>query len=471
MKRRAFVRTSAAAFAAPLVVPRHVLGGRGFLAPSDTVNLAAIGAGGMGASNMSRLVEHNVVALADVDFGYVDDGLERNLRTDEGEVRPHIAALQEKYARAARFSDFRRMLDRHGRDIDAVVVATPDHVHAVAALTAMGMGKHVYVQKPLTYTVEEARALKRAAEATGVVTQMGNQGHSGDDGRRVVELVRSGVLGPVREVLAWTDRPARWWAQGVARPEPAPAPEGVNWDAFLGPAPEQPYTPGIHPFAWRGWVDFGVGALGDMGAHLLDFPFWALELGLPARVETRHTPWGGEPAAPDTYPLGTITTYTFDRAGSAPGAPFTLTWFDGGLMPPTPREAPPGFTLDAGGGVMYVGERGLLIHDTYGENPRFLPESLGEEAARVPASLPRIAGGIEGHEANWIRAIRGEEAVSCPFSYGADLNELMLLGLVALRAGQPIEYDAAAMRIPNAPDAERFLRRTYRPGWELPSIP
>lgn len=466
MHRRTFVKRSAAAFAAPLIVPRHVLGGPGYRAPSDTVNLAAIGAGGMGSSNMSALVDQNIVALADVDFGEVEASLAERMEWDNGADRELFTTLKGKYDRAARYSDFRRMLDRHERDVDAVLIATPDHVHAVAALWAMGKGKHVYVQKPLTYTVEEARALKRAAEATGVVTQMGNQGHSGDDGRRVVEVVRSGVLGPIREVMVWTDRPAGWWAQGIARPEPQPAPANVDWDVFLGPAPEQPYTPGIHPFAWRGWVDFGVGALGDMGAHLVDFPFWALELGMPVRVETRHSPWGGEPANPATYPLATITTYTFDRGER----PLTMTWFDGGLMPPTPGDAPEGFQLSRDGGVMFVGERGMLIHETYGERPRFLPESLGEEAARVPQTLPRIEGGIYGHEQNWIRAIRGEEAISCPFAYASDLTEVMLLGVAAMRAEQPIAYDAAAMRIPNAPDAERFLRREYRRGWELPDV-
>ena len=479
MNRRTFARTGAAALAAPLVVPRRVLGGKGFLAPSDTVNLAAIGAGGMGASNMAALTDHHVVALADVDFAHVMRGVQGRSQPREGEPDPRWVALEAKYTRAARFSDFRRMFDRHAREIDAVVIATPDHVHAVAALTAMALGKHVYVQKPLTYTVEEARALKAAAAARPrLVTQMGNQGHSGDDGRRVVEVVRAGVLGPIREVLAWTDRPRGWWPQGVPKRAPEPVPAGLDWDAFLGPAPDQPYAPAIHPFAWRGYVDFGVGALGDMGAHLLDFPFWALDLGLPSGIETRHTPWGGEPerlraGTPDTYPVGTVTTYRFARRPALAAAgtgPFTLTWYDGGLMPPTPVDAPDGFRLNPDGGVMFVGERGTLVHETYGQNPRFLPDGLAAEAARVPQSLPRVAGGIRGHEANWIRAIRGEEPASCPFAYAADLNELMLLGLVAARADRPLVYDAAGMRFPNAPEADRFLRRTYRPGWALPSV-
>lgn len=466
MDRRTFVRTAAAASLAPLIVPRHVLGGPGFLAPSDTVNLAAIGAGGMGASNMAALVDQRIAALADVDFGYVDRSVEGRLRDRDGDERPEYVALREAYAKATRYADFRAMLDAE-TDLDAVVIATPDHVHAIAALEAMRRGKHVYVQKPLTYSVEEARALKAAAIARpGIVTQMGNQGHSGDEGRRLVELVRSGLLGEIREVQAWTDRPAGWWPQGVGMPEPAPQPEGVHWDLWLGPAESRPYMPDIHPFAWRGYVDFGVGALGDMGAHILDFPVWALELGQPKRVQTRHTPWGGEREDPATYPLGSITTYTFERAD----APLTLTWFDGGLMPPTPAGAPDGFAFSTDGGGLFVGERGVLVFDTYGRNPRLLPTSLEAEAAEIPTSLPRIEGGLGGHEQNWIRAIRGEEAISCPFEVAADLTETMLLGIVAMRAGAPLAYDAETMTFPNAPDAERFLRRTYRDGWALPTL-
>ena len=475
MKRREFIRATATGLAgaivAPTIIPRHVLG-RGFLAPSDTVNVAGIGVGGQGMWNISNLSSQaNIVALADVDFGYVAHSFEERMSWTEDDgspMFPELADLRAVFDRAARYADFRRMLDEHRDDIDAVVVATPDHTHAIAALTAMGHGKHVFVQKPLTYSVEEARMLKAAAASTGVVTQMGNQGHSSDDGRRAVELVRSGIIGQIREVHVWTNRPHVYWPQGFARPTTSITPPStLDWDLYLGPAREQTYVEGIHPFAWRGWVDFGGGALGDMGAHLLDFPFWALELGMPTRVETRASPWGGEAEAPDTYPVATVTTYDFD---SAPRGPVRLTWFDGGLMPPTPQIAPEDYELDPGGGVMYVGERGLLIHDTYGLNPRFLGEGLDEAAAAVPVSLPRIEGGMDAHEHNWLRAIREEEAVSCPFEYAADLTEVMHLGIVALHAGEPIGYDAVNMRIPDAPDAERFLSRTYRPGWELPRL-
>ena len=476
MNRRSFVRTAAAGAVAPLVVPRHVLGGAGFVAPSDAVAVAVIGAGGMGAQNAAALAvrpDVRVVALADVDMGRVQAAVAGRLGSDDAGRQREGAALRDAYAAATPYADYRELLDREA-GLDGVVIATPDHVHAHAALLAMGRGLHVYAQKPLTYTVEESRRLAEAAERTGVVTQMGNQGHSGDDGRRVVEVVRAGVLGPVREVQSWTNRPNGWWPQGVPMPPAAPVPDGLPWDLYLGPNEAQPYRPGIHPFGWRGFVGFGVGSLGDMGAHLVDFPVWALDLGRPSRVETRHTPWGGGDDRA-TYPLATVTTWDFDGLGADAGEadagqPLRMTWYDGGLLPPTPVQAPDGFTLDPNGGVIFVGERGLLIHETYGTNPRFLPAApgldLGAEAAAVPVSLRRVEGGIGGHEANWIRAIRGEEPASCPFGYAAHLNEVMLLGVAAMRAGRPLAV---------APDGSltnhdaSVLTRAYREGWELPA--
>ena len=479
MNRRSFVRTAAAASAAPFVVPRHVLGGAGYVAPSDQVAVGVIGAGGMGASNAAPLAmmdDVRIAAIADVDMGRVLASVQGRLDSDDAGTRRAGEALQAAYDGAAQYADFREMLADEGGGLDGVVIATPDHVHAIAALMAMNAGISVYAQKPLTYTVEESRRLAAKAAETGLVTQMGNQGHSGDDGRRVVEVVRAGVLGPVREVQAWTNRPNGWWPQGVAATEPAPVPEGLDWDLFLGPNPEQPYRPGIHPFGWRGWVGFGVGSLGDMGAHLVDFPVWALDLGRPSRVETRHTPWGGGADAKDTYPLATVTTYHFDGLGPAAGdadagQALPMTWYDGGLLPPTPAVAPDGFELDPNGGVIFVGERGLLIHETYGTNPRFLPAEPGldleAEAADVPVSLPRVEGGRGAHEANWVRAIRGLEAPSCPFDYAAHLNEIMLLGVAAMWAGQPIAVSPDGA-VTNHPDGAALLSRAYRDGWELP---
>jgi predicted dehydrogenase len=337
---------------------------------------------------------------------------------------------------------------------------------------AMERGIHVYVQKPLTYTVEEGRRLLALAQANPqLVTQMGCQGHSGDDGRRVVELIRGGVIGKVREVHVWTNRPV--WPQGVAKPAPQPTPDSLDWPTWLGPADVNwGYHPDYAHFNWRGWVPFGCGALGDMGAHLIDFPFWALEPGLPTRIETRHSRWPGNaslwdskrPAELTSYPLASVTHYEF---GHAKGGPLHMTWYDGGLLPPTPEGFPAGLQMSPDGGVLFVGSRGMLMHETYGQKPTLIGEGLDAAAKRIPQSLPRIQDGMAGHEMNWIRAIRGEEKISCPFDYAVRLNETMILGIVALRADQPIEYDGAAGRITNAPDANQYLSRQYRKGWEL----
>ncbi|MBI1200200.1 MAG: gfo/Idh/MocA family oxidoreductase [Phenylobacterium sp.] len=458
--RRSLLGAAAGAVAAPALAAARKL------APSDKVNVAMIGAGGKGASNAGKLLSQNIVAVCDVDFEHV----RRGLSDKAGNIRPEWKAVKDAYDRAERFGDYRRMLDAR-KDIDAVVIATPDHHHAVAARWAMERGIHVYVQKPLTNTIEESRKLEALAKANPkLVTQMGNQGHSGADGRRVVEWVRAGVIGKVHEVHVWTNRPV--WPQGVPKPEAQPAPESLDWPTWLGPADvDWGYNPDYAHFNWRGWIPFGSGALGDMGAHLIDFPFWALEPGLPTRVETRHTKWAGNaslwatkrPAVLTSYPLACITRYEFGRAK---GGPLAINWYDGGILPPTPPGFPPDLPMNPEGGVLFVGSKGMLMHETYGEKPKLIGEGL-EAAAKVPQTLPRIAGGLEGHEMNWIRAIRGEEKVSCPFDYAAPLNETMLLGIAALRADKAIAYDGATGRITNDADANAYLGRTYRPGWEL----
>jgi predicted dehydrogenase len=328
------------------------------------------------------------------------------------------------------------------------------------------------VQKPLTYTIEEGRRLGDLAKKDPkLVTQMGSQGHSGDDGRRVVELIRAGVIGKVREVHVWTNRPV--WPQGVNRPPAQPVPSSLDWETWKGPADvDWGYHPDYAHFNWRGWIPFGCGALGDMGAHLLDFPIWALEPGPPTKIETRHTRWPGhdslweskQPAELSGFPLAGVTHYEF---GKAKGGPVTITWYDGGLMPETPELFPADLKVNPEGGVLFVGSRGMLVHETYGDKPVLLGKGVAEAAAKVPQTLPRIEGGKEGHEMNWIRAIRGEEAASCPFEYAVPLNEAMMLGVVALKAEQPILWDAAAGRVTNVADANRHLTRTYRKGWEL----
>ena len=509
VSRRAFVKgsaTTAAALAlAPMIVPRHVLG-MGFQAPSDTLNVAMVGIGGMGMSNLQALIAAgvNIVAICDADFAYVERSLAGRMRPPQGQTEPTAAALQLKavYEKAAKYTDYRVMLEKQ-RDIEAVSIATPDHLHAVIAYAAMKAGKHVYVQKPLTYSVLESRILARTARDMKVVTQMGNQGHSREGSRRIVEWINAGVIGPVREVHVWTDRPQRYWAQGIPRPAqpatPPPAaapvtpppnsppaappswnmrtveravlramadnpqtvPAGLEWDLFLGPARAIPYHPAYHPFSWRGWVDFGVSAIGDMGAHLIDQPFWALGLQYPTSVISSSTPWGGPANNPGSYPLAMMTRYEFPARGAAP--PVKLTWYDGGLMPAIDGD----FALprgDGGGGV-FVGERGFITYETYGDNPKVFGEGAQARADAVPKSVPRIE---MSHEMNWAKACKGEGTASSQFDYAAKLTETMLLGIVALRAGQSqkILYDGAAMRVTNNNDANQWLTREYRAGWQ-----
>ena len=490
LTRREFLAgTSTAAFGA-MVVPRHVLGGPGYQAPSDTMNIAIIGVGAQGTENAQELLTENIVAVCDVDFGFAERKVAERTKERDGKPRPNGMLWQEKFLKATKYTDFRKLLETQ-RDIDGVVIATPDHLHAVIAKAAMETGRHVYVQKPLTWSVREARVLAETARRTGVVTQMGNQGHSSDDARLINEWVQAGVIGPVREVYVWTNRPI--WPQGIPRPGDASAqdpnappswnrravtdrhaialdgnyrvPSGMNWELYLGPVKDDvAYHPIYHPFNWRGWVEFGVGALGDMGAHLIDHPYWALELGYPTSIEASSTPWGGSARDPDSYPLAMTATYEFSARGARPAV--RMYWYDGGLLPPRPALLPDSVQLDPTGGVLFIGERGLLMHETYGKNPKLYPESLSQEAARVPKSMPRIA---EKHEMNWVRACKGETTATSPFDYAAPLTEVMLLGMVALRAGQGrrILYDAQNMNITNVPEANQYLTRDYRGGWAV----
>ena len=506
--RREFVTNAAASSAALMIVPRHVLG-RGVAAPSDKLNIAGIGVGGMVRANLINLTSQNIVAMCDVDWGYADKAFAR-LDTDierlqvrvkqfEGGVaiqepsgapfNPAKAKAQidgmmrlkaEHLPKAKRYTDYREMLEKQ-KDIDAVVVATADHMHAPIALAAMELGKHVYVQKPLTGSIYEARQLARRAKEVKVATQMGNQGHSLDDARTTVEYIQAGAIGEVREVHVWTNRPHGFWPQGVPRPERLtasseplkwngagvdarlataiagdyPVPETLAWNLFLGVGPNVGYHPIYHPFNWRGWVDWGVGAIGDMGAHLIDHSMWALKLGLPTSVETVSTPFNGM-----SYPLATQTFYEFAARGEMPAV--KLTWYDGGLLPKKPEELGEG-ELNKGGGALLIGSKGKLLHDTYGMNPRLLPKSLHESFGKPPQKLMRVEK--ESHEMNWVDAAKGKVEASSPFAYAAQLTEVMLLGIVALRAGKKIDYDGANMKITNVAEANDFLRRESRQGW------
>ena len=489
--RREFVDRGSKLAAAAMVVPSTVLGGTGRRAPSERLNIGIVGVGGQGTENALELGSEHVVAICDVDFGVVHRRVQERLTDYDGNPWEKGRRWREQFLQARQYTDFREMLENEP-ELDAVVVATPDHLHAPIAKAAMQAGKHVYVEKPLTYTVDEARKLARIADETGVVTQMGNQGHSRDSARLINEWVQAGVVGAVTEVHVWTNRPI--WPQGVLRPAPWEEglnpgwyqqwhqgailslaadvmdagyglPEGMDWDLYLGPTTRDvPYHPVYHPFNWRGWADFGVSALGDMGAHLIDHPVWALGLTYPASVEATSTPWGGPAEAPVSFPLAMRAHFEFPARGSAP--PVDLHWYDGGLMPPRPAGLPAHVELEREGGVMFVGSRGVLVHETYGRNPQLFPEHLAAEATDVPARYPRIA---ESHQMNWVKACKEGGEASCPFDYASRLTEIMLLGIVALRTGQgrKIVYDADAMRVTNDDDANRHLAREYRDGWAV----
>jgi predicted dehydrogenase len=528
VSRRHFIETAAITGAGIAIVPRHVLG-RGYTPPSDLLNIACVGIGGMGRNNMRAVASQNIVALCDVDWDFAGRSVDRFSRDLEqrrnppapregqrpqqpnpdparrGEPMEVLQRLVDQLPKAKRYSDYREMLAQQ-KDIDAVVVATPDHMHAPIALAAMDLGKHVYVQKPLCWSVEEARALaKKAKDNPKIVTQMGNQGHSHGESRTTVEYIQQGAIGDVREVQVWTNRPLGYWPQGLPRPrslaattangQPAPPPGwsgrdverrvaaamaaettampgGLNWDLFLGVAPQVEYHPVYHPFNWRGWVDWGQGALGDMGAHLIDFPFWALELGMPTSVETISTPFNDV-----CFPNATTTYFEFAARGSKPAV--KMTWYDGGLLPPRPAEFSDEMVadrsgrmvykdqVDPGGGVMFIGSKGKLMHETYGYNPRLLPQSLHDSYGKPKQTIERIQ---TTHEMNWVDSIKGTQKSSSPFEYAARLVEVMLLGVVSLRARTKIYYDAEKVRVTNAAHANDLLRREYRQGWKVTTV-
>ena len=448
--RRKFIGAASAAAAGMMVVPRHVIGAtQKRKAPSDTLDIACIGVGGMGFSDTRGVRSENIVALCDVDDEMMADLL-RSERLEPDE--------KARYEKAAKYRDFRRLLEKE-KGVDAVTVTTPDHTHAVIAMAAIKLGKHVYVQKPLTHTIKEARLLAQAAKEAKVTTQMGNQGHAGEGARLICEWIWDGAIGDVHEVHCWTNRPI--WPQGIDAPKEIPSvPSTVDWDVWLGPAPFRPYHPAYHPFKWRGLWDFGTGALGDMGAHIFDQPFWALKLKSPVSVQASSTPF-----TKDYYPWAEVVTYEF--AAREGMGPLTLTWWDGGLMPPRPVELEPGRMMgDEGGGVLFRGDKGLIMCGVYGENPRLVPESRMQEYKRPEKTIPRSPGIRE----EWIEAIKKGTKSTTDFAYSGPLTEAMLLANVAVRLkdrNMKLLWDGEKMGFTNLPEADEFLHFEYRPGWSL----
>jgi predicted dehydrogenase len=448
ISRRRFLGSAVAAAAVPGFFPftARPAPGRGQIPPSDKLHIAGIGVGGMGAANLRELESENIVALCDVDLNYA-------------------AGTIKRYPGAKVYTDYRVMLEKK-KEIDAVVIATPDHTHAVITMAAIAAGKHVYTQKPLTHDAWEARQLALAAGSSKVTTQMGIQGHSGEGIRLVVEWIRAGTIGEVREVDAWCDLSyypwghAYWSSKWGERPADAPAvPAGLDWDLWIGPAPFRPYHPAYHPLVWRCWWDFGVGMMGDRGAHTLDAAVWALELDAPETVEATSCGLNAE-----THPLTAIVTYRFPARGARP--PVKLTWYEG-TRAPRPEELEDGRAMPAEGGLVFKGAKGKIMCGVYGDSPRLIPEKLMQEAALPAKALPRVEG---SHEQEWARACKAGKKAGAAFEYSGPLTEICLLGNVAKRLDTRIDWDPVNLKVTNNAEAETWIRRPYRAGWTLPKV-
>ncbi|MEO5592376.1 MAG: Gfo/Idh/MocA family oxidoreductase [Chitinophagaceae bacterium] len=462
--RRNFIKNTIVAGTGIFIVPRHVLG-RGFIPPSDKLNIAGVGIGGQGEGDLSAIAKSpnaNISVLCDVD--------ERR-----------AARTVTRFPKATYYKDFRKMLDKEHKNIDAITVSTPDNTHAVVAIAAMQLGKHAYVQKPLTHDIFEARKLTEAAKKYRVVTQMGNQGGSGDGVRRMKEIYDAGLIGDVNKVVAWTNRPI--WPQGLATPSGKfEIPKELDWDTWIGPASFIDYHPDYVPFNWRGWYAFGTGALGDMACHILDPAFRILPIDYPTEIEcSANGSWTGlatEANYPDSFPSSSIIHFTFpckENKGDV-----KLTWMDGGLLPERPAELGADEAMgDWNGGIIMEGTKGKIMADCYGANPRILPLSK-MQSLKLPQTILRVP---EGHYVQWVNACiagYGKSTLSSPFEYAGPFTEAVLLGALAIRAykmkgsngkGTPgkkkLLWDAKNMHIKNLEEANQFVKREYRKGWEV----
>ena len=446
LSRRKFLGAAAASTAIFNIVPSHVLGLGSSTSANGKLNIAGIGVAGQGAGDLNNVSSENIVALCDVDWA-------------------HAAGTFKKYPNAKRYKDYREMLEKE-KNIDAVVVATPDHHHAFASIMAMKLGKHVYCEKPLTHSVWEARQMSEVAKKQKVATQMGNQGQASEETRRLCEMIWDGAIGTVREVHAWTDRPANglfneYWPQGVDRPTDTPeVPSTLDWNLWLGPAPERPYHPAYVPFKWRGWWDFGTGALGDIGCHSLDAVFRALKLGAPVSVEASSSR-----VSKETFPLASMVTYEFDARENMPAV--KVIWYDGGLRPPRPAEMDADMPMGTNGKLI-IGDHGKIV--TRGMRYVLIPEAkrkaYGDPAPKLERSM--------GHYKEWIAACKGGKPAGSNFAFAGPLTEAVLLGNVALRVQlrekltkQKLLWDSSKLQVTNLPEANEFIRREYREGWKL----
>lgn len=476
--RRNFVKSMALATTGFMIVPRHVLGGPGFIAPSDRLVVAGIGVGGKGESDI-----YNFAKTGKAEIAYLCDVDDRR-----------AAASIARFPKAKYYKDYREMLDKESKNFDAVSVSTPDHNHAVQTLPAMELGKHVYVQKPLTHDVYEARKLTEAAKKYNVVTQMGNQGASGDGVRKMKEWYNAGLIGKVHTVYCWTDRPV--WPQGIPWPENSSAsvPPELNWNLWLGTAPYKDYVDGLVPFNWRGWWDYGTGALGDMGCHLVEAPYTVLGLKYPKDVQCSvgsvYVDEFKRGYFPESCPPSSHVTMTFPGNEKTDGD-LSLHWMDGGIKPTRPEELGPNETFgDGGNGVLFIGTKGKMMCGTYGRNPRLLPTSRTDEVNVAP-QFERVPGGEDGHYAQWVEAAiagPGKKQLSSPFEVAGPLTEILLIANLAIRGvdirrpvktddgretffypGRDIKmlWDSENLRVTNLEEANKFIKRNYREGWSL----
>jgi predicted dehydrogenase len=441
LSRRSFLGTTAAV-AAFTVVPRHVLGGADNVPPSEKLNIAGIGIGGRGEGDLDECGSENIVALCDVDEN-------------------HAGHVFKKYPKARKWTDFRKMLDEQ-KDIDAVVIATPDHLHAMVAMAAIKRGKHVYCEKPLAHCIWECRQLTLAAREAKVATQLGNQGQATEGNRLVSEIIWDGVLGTVREVHSWCNRPIS--QRGIERPKDTPpVPATLNWDLWLGPAKYRPYNPAYLPFRWRGWWDFGTGVLGDIGCHQMDAVFRALKLGYPMTVEACSSNMDeGAVVKEETAPKASMVRFEFPAREGFP--PLTLVWYDGGLMPQRPAELEEGRKFGEADDNLFIGDKGKML------GYRLIPEVRMKEYGKPPQKIARSPG----HHKEWINACKGGAPARANFDWAGPLTEAVLVGNIALKMekqlyekGLKLHYDGPNMQVTNLPEANKYIRDEYREGWSL----
>ena len=460
--RRTFIKTAAATAGAFTIVPRHVLGGPDHTAPSEMLNIAVIGTGGQGISNIKQLLQFDdvqVIAIADPneqsDYSRFYYGGVAGRKPALKVITDYYKKKRPEYKGCSEYIDYRKMLANE-KAIDAVLVATPDHVHANATMAALNAGKGVYCEKPMTRTIFEARRITAAARKAKVATQMGNHGHSGEGIRLTCEWIWDGAIGDVRTVHVWSEA-GRTWTDGKGRPTDTQAvPKGLNWDLWQGPRPKRPYNIAYTPYNWRGWWEYGGGSIGDMACHNIDPAVWALKLGYPDSVEASSVKMNDE-----NTPFGAIVRYKFPARGTMP--PVELIWYDGGLLPPRPEELEAERQMGSyGNGIIFEGDKGKMMGGGWAGTPRIIPEPKMKAYKRPAKTLKRSSG----HHRDWVNACKGGDPASGSFEYSGHLTELVLLGALAIRADQKIICNGTEIKGANG-SVDHFVKAERRPGWEL----